>query len=1147
MSGKPASFPEGGVLACASLALVSLFAPWMFAYKPAEDSAGPLTVSIGAFTGERERVIVTGTPIRIGVVLENHGTSDIRGVVRLKVIDQWKVLGADSRPFGASANGQAVTGDWVKAGREVSQPFEASANGRARLNFRVIAGKGTYSAYYPIHAFAEFDYGGQHLTAHPILMLETRLADAPRGGWQPEWKPAVVPANGALGLWHLAVRRVQAEVVQDEPPAVAGAVTSSLSGLRDQFGIPVTQMNMGVSPLIDVSGTRVQFGTPVTLGATREAVSLRLGPGGFSLPPLVGGLMGMIWGALVNEQAPLPPDSRAWVKALRVEYPLALPATTPLVLRFANAVGDAEAGRGAMFRVRVLPFDGSSGEAPQVLYQQAIQATAWQESHIDLSSFAGRSIRLQLEAQADSSEPVLAYWAEPSIIAGVPALPPAFPPAAGAPSRLLGVVERQGTRYEVRLYPGQRGLLDPTVGFVSGSASLYMHGFHVRVLGDALEDSRSVCRFLEAREEPTPGRYRVRHRFGSPEGDFDVLGEDWIENGALRTHFWLENTPPARPWFNVHLEEVATGQWSEKATRVYAGDGNVIQDPEAFQLTGTDGHAESTSFVGLDFANGISVVQGVDAPPEWFKVDSAARYYSLRTPGPQTVTLIPSPNVWEAARVWHDLNGLHASGGVHVLAGRFTFDGGRNSYRVAAQNLQRAFLYGLTDSIVVWHSWQRWGYDYRLPDIYPPNPEMGTLADFVNLVQTCTNHGVLFAPHDNYTDLYPDAEDFSYDDVTFNPVGQPVRAYPNRAWGGSQSYRLRADQAHQFIARNLKLIRAGFAPTAYFLDVLTAYSPTDFFDADGKYFDRLYDREAQRQEVAFIRDYLGNDAPVISEAGHDQLIGWLDGGQVQHLRVDASAPAGASVWRIKCSDTERVPWYDMAHHDRFILQGAGYPSRYVGGLDREEHGGYSDDYISTEVMTGHPAMVSAAFSRDTVRVYWLLHDVGRALAMRRMEGFQFDGANLHRQHVSWEGGGEVYVNRGADNWTVAGHTLPQYGFYARVPGKDGVVETAIELRDGQRVEWSRSGSMAYENARNAQAGAYRLTKAAEGLVCTPLPDSGRLSVRIRWSELPWKLKEPRTAQALDEAGKVLRSVPVKAANGIVVLDCDPAAFAYMLR
>ena len=69
------------------------------------------------------------------------------------------------------------------------------------------------------------------------------------------------------------------------------------------------------------------------------------------------------------------------------------------------------------------------------------------------------------------------------------------------------------------------------------------------------------------------------------------------------------------------------------------------------------------------------------------------------------------------------------------------------------------------------------GYDYRLPDIYPPNPMMGTLADFVELVQACKTNGVLFAPHDNYIDFYPDAEDFSYNTITFNPIGQPVRAY----------------------------------------------------------------------------------------------------------------------------------------------------------------------------------------------------------------------------------------------------------------------------------------------------------------------------------------------------------------------------------
>ena len=36
-------------------------------------------------------------------------------------------------------------------------------------------------------------------------------------------------------------------------------------------------------------------------------------------------------------------------------------------------------------------------------------------------------------------------------------------------------------------------------------------------------------------------------------------------------------------------------------------------------------------------------------------------------------------------------------------------------------------------------------------------------------------------------------------------------------------------------------------------------------------------------------------------------------------------------------------------------------------------------------------------------------------------------------------------------------------------------------------------------------------------------------------------------QALDEAGKVLRTMPVKAANGIVALDCDPTVFAHLLR
>ena len=148
-----------------------------------------------------------------------------------------------------------------------------------------------------------------------------------------------------------------------------------------------------------------------------------------------------------------------------------------------------------------------------------------------------------------------------------------------------------------------------------------------------------------------------------------------------------------------------------------------------------------------------------------------------------------------------------------------------------------------------------------------------------------------------------------------------------------------------------------------------------------------------------------------------------------------------------------------------LLHGAGYEGRYQGGLDQKEHGAYSDDYISTEVLSGRPAMVPQAFNRDAVRVNWLLNDAMKALALDRIDSVEFAGNNIHRQHVRWERGGQVWVNRGSDTWTVEGRTLPRYGFYFR----SGAVEAAIELRDGNRVEWSRSPERRYENGRRTLA------------------------------------------------------------------------------
>lgn len=1007
--------------------------------------------------------------MQVTVSLMSSAAIPLKGTLRVGVIDGWKV-----DPSAPAA-------------------FEVGARGRAQLAFSVTPSEKVYNAYYPIHAFAEFEYEGARLTAHPILILNAHVPNPPRVQLPIAWEPVAVPANAAMNLAHLPVRREW--LVAGEP------LMLRTGSVADSFELQAP----------------VQYEQRIERGGTRHGLTMLLGP--------------------------RPSSFVDNVQMVVTEYPLSLPQTKPVRLRFAVAAGDGLPNQPVSFRLRVLPFEAPSRELGETLFERRMAAGSWQDVEVNLDSYAGKKARVQLESAGDFSASRLAHWAGPVLLAGSVMMPQSEE-APGGTSHLVGTLDAKGERYEARIWPGRRGILDAQVGLVSGSRKLSFHGFQVRVLGDDLAEWDSTNSLVAVHEESANGRYRLRHHFSGWAGSFDLMSEAWAEKGALRIRFWLDKAPQPRPWLDVHLEEVALGPWSEHAKRIYAGQGNVIEEPEAFHLD-ADGQYLSTSYIGLDFANGVSLVQAVDGSPDELDVQPKSRLYTFRTPNNQVLTLIPSADVWQAAQTWGALNEVQASAGVAKAAGRFTFDlwGRYGSYRDGTAQLARAFRYGLTDSFVVWHNWQRWGYDYRLPDIFPPNPRGGSLEDFKNLAQLCRDHGVLFAPHDNYIDSYPDAEGFTYDAISFEAHGTPQKAWFNTATQ-AQSYRFRPDRVVPFVERNLRLIRDGFAPTGYFIDVWSSLSPHDFWDSDGRYHPRSETTKIWGDAFAWIRDYLGNNAPQISEAGHDQLIGKLDGAQSQMLRVDSSTKRGYFL-HIRAADSERIPWMDAVYHDRFVMQGAGYPERYFDGVDGRTHSAYSDDYMSSEVLTGHAPMVPAIFNRDVVRKYWLLHDVMRALSLRRFESHEFVGGNLHRQKVRWANGAEVYVNRGSEDWTVAGHVLPQYGFYARAPFEGGVAEAAVERRDGAVVEWSSSPSMYYLNSR-AEMGGFRATRDGSNMQLTLLPDSGPVQLRFQWGQLPWKLPLARQAQVLDEDGKVLRDAQIAVKDGWVSFTSDPGVFGYRL-
>jgi hypothetical protein len=159
-----------------------------------------------------------------------------------------------------------------------------------------------------------------------------------------------------------------------------------------------------------------------------------------------------------------------------------------------------------------------------------------------------------------------------------------------------------------------------------------------------------------------------------------------------------------------------------------------------------------------------------------------------------------------------------------------------------------------------------------------------------------------------------------------------------------------------------------------------------------------------------------------------------------------------------------VPWFDAVNHARFSLHGVGYSSRYQGGLPRDKHGIQSDDYVSAEILTGHALMVERSCGvRGAVRKYWLAQDFIESIALDDIASAGSADGDIHRLHVTWKSGAEVWVNRGTNDWTVSQRVLPPLGYLAR----NGGVESSIDRVAGRIVERSQSARGSYFNPRPA--------------------------------------------------------------------------------
>lgn len=984
------------------------FCLFLSAFNPPVDTQKGVTLRIEGFDEKpnskqlSSRVVPVDQPLVFTLHLVNKSDEPVSGVVSVEMNDDWS-LAAPAR-------------------FEVALPPGKEWQGSCSA----VALDNVLSALYPIHARFSFKRGGEQITLHPVAIFK-----AQRAVTKPSEKSASKSAfKPGPGRWPLT-----------------GVETHAVAWERNN---QVTQLPADFNGSDPVSGATLVHDDVVCDGVRMRSLSFH--------PPWKGGY-GNIWS----------------------DYKLDLPADLSVRFKFNMAIRKSAPGEplsdGVGYRVQVLQRD----KADKTLFESFVDSKKWQSAEVDLSAYSGESITLRLWNSPGPKNDTTCdngFWGNPLLEIGEVSAPDTPAEWAARVQKALQLareaVERRSNapnvfclesgdeRIGAAVVPGDEGLINGVIAFTDGTHELAIRGFSVDIDGQPTGDacSGTLVQRVDINSQ-RDGEWQITHhmqrmddRSAGAVKSLPVQARIWADKGVLRIAWKIasqEKRVQSTAWgaqsVPIRLTRVAPGPTTVKAQRIYLGFGAVYDQPGEFTLN-YHGVRLSTRHIGADYAGGLSLVQATDLIPDRLVCTPSQNLFTLESPYNSCFMLAPSARgAYAAAIKYREVCGFEKSPGVDNLLGRVCLDQWGGAPEAAASDLLKAKKYGLNHSIFVKHDWQRWGYDYRLPEIYPPHWGEKT---FCEMRKAAKDAGILFAPHDNYIDFYPDAEGFSYDHIVFNSDGTPQRAWFNR---GRQalSYRWKPDAFFPWMTANMQKMREGFAPDSLFIDVFTSISPFDFYDRNGNFHTRAETVRDWRNAFDRCREILGNNAAMLSESGHDALIGSIDGVQADHWEPKR--------WLGVFKDADRTPWHDIVTHGKMVLFAGGLADRYNKD---PKHGYGSDDYLSNTVLGGRGPMSDGPFNRRAVMTYWLLHDVCNDLAHAEMEGHSF-GPSVRQQHTVFGDGGEVWANRGSNLvWSVAGkYQLPEYGFYVRTRS----AEAGVVLIDGKRAAFASAKKSFFADAR----------------------------------------------------------------------------------
>ena len=273
--------------------------------------------------------------------------------------------------------------------------------------------------------------------------------------------------------------------------------------------------------------------------------------------------------------------------------------------------------------------------------------------------------------------------------------------------------------------------------------------------------------------------------------------------------------------------------------------------------------------------------------------------------------------------------------------------------------------------------WNNKGFDSGYPTRFPPNPERGTEADFSAAAAygRSISKDYIFCVHDNYKDVYPNSEEFTFDEIVTTIDGGKLKG---GIWRGGRCYLICGKETLKYAKRDLPRIGAMCGRGAIYLDVQGCTSLNNCYHADhpgSKRDDAFWRLETFREAKKHIGAVATEGAP------HEFAVQDIDLGAYPPIkRPNAS------------SNARPIPFFQLVYHDSvYTFCGQG-----VSGV----HG---TEYINRVALY---CMLPWDFGRDSLRISKELRNTCTA----DMVSHEFCSPTL--EHTTFADGTEVFANFG---------------------------------------------------------------------------------------------------------------------------------------